>query len=93
MSQVGKDDMTTLRTASESLSTAESAEKDIQLKAVAFAINQAANTGEKRVVFQNELLKEVEDELKSKGYTVTYNFSETKPMRQPVISWDKIANN
>ena len=87
MALVEKDEMTTLRTAAQSRETAEGAEKDIQLKAVAYAINQAANTGETRVVFQNVLLDEVEAELLSHGYAISYNFNETYPQKQPVISW------
>ena len=45
MSLVNKDDMTTLRSASEAAATAKTAEEDQQLLAVAFAINHASNTG------------------------------------------------
>ena len=43
MAQVDKDHMTELRSASDARSTAQDAEKDIQLKSVAYAINEASN--------------------------------------------------
>lgn len=72
MSLVPRDEMTTLRSASESASTAKTAEDDVQLLAVAHAINQAANTGLYQVVFQTKLRENVKAELESKGYTIKY---------------------
>lgn len=86
MALVEKDDMTTLRPASDSRSTAQTAEKDIQIKAIAFAINSAANTGEMRAIYQGTLLEEVIAEVKGKGYTVEDCGIATLD-RKYVISW------
>ena len=86
MAQVDKDHMTELRSASDSLATAQDAEKDVQLKAVAFAINSAANTGETQAVFQGVLLPEVKSELESKGYKVG-NYNSVDTTRSCLISW------
>ena len=86
MAQVDKDHMTELRSASDSLATAQSAEKDIQLKAVAFAINSAANTGETRTVFQGVMLEEIKQELESNGYVVQ-NYNSVDPNKSSMISW------
>ena len=86
MNLVDKDDMTKLRTASESRATAETAEDDVQLKAVAFAINSAANTGQLRVVFQEPLRENVVSQLKGSGYTIQY-ISAAKENQQSLISW------
>lgn len=72
MSIVEKGDMTTLRPASQSAETAASALDDIQLMAVAYAINNAANTGEYRAIFQDKLRPFVIDQLKANGYTIKY---------------------
>lgn len=87
MSLVDKDDMTTLRTAAESLATSQTAEDEIQLKAVAYAINSAANTGETVTVFQGELRENVKSEVEGKGYTIRYDSSIAFPDRKAIISW------
>ena len=87
MSLVPKDEMTTLRSASQSLDTANSAEDDIQLKAVAYAINSAANTGQKRVVFQELILDAVKEQLESNGYKLT-EYGPCYPERHTIISWE-----
>ena len=87
MALVDKDHMTELRPASDSRATAQDAEKDIQLMAVAYAINNAANTGETRTIFQGVLLDDVRTQLESKGYTVT-NFGPAHPENRIIISWE-----
>lgn len=92
MSLVEKDDMTTLRSASDSRATADTAERDIQLKAIAYAINSAANTGEKRVIFQEKLVDGVKEELESKGYILRFvNNNAYHLQNQLLISWDENA--
>ena len=86
MSLVEKDEMTTLRSASESKDTAQTAEYEIQLKAVAYAINSAANTGELRTIFVGQLRDDVKEELESNGYTLT-KYGQVNPDNETVISW------
>ena len=86
MSLVDKDQMTILRSAADSKATAESAEKDIQIKAVAYAINEAANTGLTRVIFQGVLLPETKQELESQGYTLQ-NVGAAHPENRTLIDW------
>lgn len=72
MSLVPKDQMTELFSASTSANTAANAEDDIQLKSVAYAINEAANTGLYRVVYQTKLRPNVKAQLESQGYKIKY---------------------
>lgn len=72
MSLVKHDEMTILRPASASASTAETAEDDIQLASVAYLINQAANTGSYEAVFQDTLRPNVKAQLESNGYTIKF---------------------
>ena len=86
MSRVKKDDMTKLRTAEESLETALTAEDEVQLEAVAYLINNAANTGLTRAVYQDKLRPATLSELENKGYSVKY-ISAADAERQALISW------
>lgn len=87
MSLVNKDEMTALRPASEARSTAQTAEDEIQLMAVAFAINQASNTGEYRVEFQEQLRDAVKSELESNGYKIIFLGDVYNKERHAIISW------
>lgn len=86
MSLVNREDLDKLRTAEEALETAETSEDEIQLKAVAYAINSASNTGQTRVVFQEKLRTNTISELEMKGYTISY-IGAAAPERQALISW------
>lgn len=86
MALVEKDEMTILRSAADSKSTAATAGDDIQLKAVAYAINSAANCGQLSVVFQEELRSNVTSELESKGYELRKE-GVTPIERSTLISW------
>lgn len=86
MSLVNREDMDKLRPAADSKDTAATAQDDIQLKAVAFAINSAANTGELRTVFQEKLRDGVIEQLISNGYVVQY-IDAAREKQQAVISW------
>lgn len=81
-----RDDMTTLHQASECKATAEEAPDAQQLKAVAFAINNAANCGELSVEFAQVLRPNVKSELEGKGYTTRY-VGGAYPDHPVVISW------
>lgn len=86
MSLVDKDHMTELRPAAAALETALTANDEIQLKAVAFAINHASNTGETRVEFLDPLRPATKEALESKGYKIN-NYKSAKPEGITVISW------
>ena len=86
MSLVEKDHMTDLYTASQSRQTAATAEDDVQLKAVAYAINSAANTGQLRVIFQEPLRENVKEQLTGSGYNLQY-ISAAREEQQTLISW------
>lgn len=88
MSLVEREDMTKLRTAAESRETAATAEHDVQLKAVAHLINQAANTGVERVTYQGEILDSVREELLAKGYFLR-DVGGAYPTRQVLIIWQE----
>ena len=89
MALVDKDDMTTLRPASDSRATAQTAEQDIQLKALAYAINNAANCGQTNVIFQEKILDVNIDELKSKGYTIRQDRFVSSTERSTLIEWSE----
>lgn len=92
MSLVSKDEMTTLRSAADSRATAQSAEKDIQLQAIAYAINTAANTGLLETLYQTQLIDGVKEELESKGYTVRFvNNNSIQREHHALISWEENA--
>lgn len=92
MSLVPKDEMTTLRSASDSRTTAQTAEKDIQIQAIAYAINTAANTGLTETLFQSQLVDGVKEELESKGYTVRFvNNNSMQKEHHALISWRENA--
>lgn len=86
MNLVEKDKMTELYPAAQSRQTAATAEDDIQLKAVAYAINSAANTGQLRVIFQEPLRENVKSQLEGNGYTIKY-ISAAREEQQALISW------
>lgn len=71
MALVDKDEMTSLRTAAESKATAATSLDDIQKKAVAYAINNAANCGQYEVIFQEVLRESTIQSLEEKGYQLS----------------------
>lgn len=87
MAQVDRDHMTELRSAADSKTTAQTAEKDSQLKAVAYAINEAANTGAFTTVFKGVLLDEVKTQLESEGYELK-PYTAIISENSTVISWE-----
>lgn len=92
MSLVNKDEMTTLRSASDSRATAQTAEKEIQLQAIAYAINNAANTGLFEALYQSPLLPGVKEELEGKGYVVRFvNNNSMQKEHHALISWKENA--
>lgn len=66
---------------------ADNAEKLQQLKSVANAINQAANCGEYKVVWEHKMLDSVKAELEGKGYTVNDYINTANPVVASLISW------
>ena len=64
-------DMNILKSASEVRSISETALIDQQIAEVAYVINTAANSGEKRCIFCRNLLDKTIEELENKGYTIT----------------------
>lgn len=67
-------------------STAATAEKDAQVKAVAHAINTAANTGCTEVKINQPLLPEVKTQLEGLGYKV-YAVGLAEAERVYMITW------
>ena len=70
MALIAQKDMTTLYSASEVRTVADSAVDDINLSRIAAKINEAANTGETKIHWMDKIEKTVLETLKSKGYTV-----------------------
>ncbi len=81
-------EMTIIHTSTECYNTAKAAEDDQQKKAVAYQINQAANCGEVRCEFLQELRPAVQGELTSKGYKLSLS-GKADPKSSVIISWEK----
>jgi len=86
MSIVDKDHMTELRSAADARNTAQTAEDDQQLIAVAYAINMASNTGAYDTFFQEPLRANTISKLESKGYTIKTEDKQNQ-LHRTVISW------
>lgn len=88
MALVDRDKMTELRTASQSQETAAGAFDEIELAAVAYAINNAANTGEYKAVYNQPIRQATHAALIAKGYTVR-SIGVAKQSDETLISWEK----
>lgn len=87
MSLIPREELTTLKSASEVRSVAESAYEIHEEMSIAHDINTAANSGEKSVAVVRKLSESIVSKLKADGYTIT-DASENYP--EPycyVISW------
>lgn len=81
-----KDEMTTLHSAYDCKSVADSAEYEHEIEALAFCINNAANTGEYKATYLSPISDAAMQELTDKGYQVTYNGGADKES-SILISW------
>lgn len=87
MSLIPREELTTLKSASDVRLVADSADEIHEEMSVAHDINTAANSGEKSVAIVKKLSDNLTSKLKAKGYTIT-DASENYP--EPycfVISW------
>ena len=87
MSLMPREELTTLKSASDVRNVADSAYEIHEEMSVAHDINTAANSGEKSITIVRKLSENLESKLKAKGYTIT-TASENYP--EPycyVISW------
>lgn len=87
MSLIPREELTTLKSASEVRSVAESAYEIHEEMSIAHDINTAANSGEKSVAVVRKLSESIISKLKANGYKIT-DASENYP--EPyclVISW------
>jgi hypothetical protein len=92
MSLVKREDMATLRPASEAKATAATAEDDLQIQSIAYLINEAANTGLCRVIYQQHLRENVKKTLESNGYTIKYvNNNSYDLQHHALILWGNIT--
>ena len=87
MSLIPQDELTTLKAASAVKTVAESAALDQERMSVAHAINSAANTGETRTIINRRLSDAMKSELKTQGYTLTYNVAKANVVDEVCISW------
>lgn len=87
MSLIPREELTTLKPASDVRNVADSAYEIHEEMSVAHDINTAANSGEKSITIVRKLSENLESKLKAKGYIIT-TASENYP--EPycyVISW------
>lgn len=91
MALIPQDDLTTLQAASAVKTVAASAVYEQDIRAIAYAINSAANTGETRVVITMRLSDQVKSELKNNGYTLTTVDTNANPANQTIVSWESAS--
>lgn len=87
MSLIPREELTTLKSASDVRNVADSAYEIHEEMSVAHDINTAANSGEKSITIVRKLSENLESKLKAKGYTIT---TESENYPEPycyVISW------
>ena len=90
MSRIDPEDMTTLQTAAAVKTVAEGAVAELEEMQVAHAINEAANTGEYRVVYSKPISPALRTKLTSKGYTLTFPLPIANPADETIISWEDV---
>lgn len=91
MSLIPQDEMFELKAATAVMTVASGAELEQEQKAVAYAINSAANTGATSVVINHPLSPQLITILKQNGYTIKHTFSRVDPKDEPVISWEPVT--
>lgn len=84
---IPRDEMTTLLPTSDVQTIAANAEDAIQLQAVAYAINNAANTGEYSTTFLTKLRPYTVQQLKTNGYKIRYTGTPYDIELRCIISW------
>lgn len=87
-SLIPSSDMTTLQDASKCREVAESAEAIHEMMKVAYAINNAANTGELCVTWSGTLMQTTKDSLESAGYKVEAVEDIAREGTRYTISWE-----
>lgn len=80
--------MAVLHTASDVKAVADTAEYDSTIIALAKNINNAANTGSKRISWPNKLSDKVKSTLESNGYKVIQDNTAADPKMYYLISWE-----
>lgn len=83
VSLIPMDELTTLKSASEVKTVADSAVATIEQQTVAAAINSAANTGQHSITWSKPLSDTLKATLEGLGYTVTSN----RRAADPDYSW------
>lgn len=86
-SLIPRDKMTELKTAKECEEIAKAAEAIQELQSVAYAINNATNTGETEVTWANTLMETTQSALTTAGYKFKAVEGTAKPNTKYVISW------
>ena len=88
MSRIPQDELTTLKAATAVKTVAEGAVAELEEMQVAHAINEAANTGEYRVVYSKPISPALRTKLTGKGYTLTFPLPIANPADETIISWE-----
>lgn len=87
MSLIPREELTTLKPASDVRNVADSAYEIHEEMSVAHDINTAANSGEKSITIVRKLSENLESKLKAKGYTITTASENYTEPYCYVISW------
>ena len=88
MSRIPQEDLTTLQTAAAVKIVAESAVAELEEMSVAHAINEAANCGETRTVYNRPISAALLTKLDQKGYEVVQPYPMAKAHDEYIISWE-----
>lgn len=88
MALIPANELAVLKSASEVKTVAETAPLEAEKMAVAKNINNAANTGAKRISWSNTLSADMKSTLEGQGYTVTQEEKAADPEKWWIISWE-----
>ena len=86
MARIDQKDLCILKTASEVRTVASTADKELELSRIAFAINNAANSGAYEVEWADVISDDAKSTLKSKGYTI--DSKSVGVMTHYIIKWE-----
>ena len=87
MSRIAPEDMTTLISAAQAKSVADTAAVELEEMQIAHCINEAANTGETEAYYSKPISETMLTKLDTEGYTIKPPAPIAKPGDVTIISW------
>ena len=87
MSRIAPEDMTTLISAAQAKSVADTAVVELEEMQIAHCINEAANTGSTEAYYAKPISETLLTKLDTEGYTIKAPAPIAKPGDVTIISW------